>query len=327
MLLFAVGGFVTVFANSFNTLLLGRLIQGFGTAGCFTLSIAILFDLLKEDLAMRVLNSLDFTLMIFMTLAPVLGSLLYTKFGFQSNFIFITVLGFCGLVASAIFLQESHPKEKQISFNLRSISSNIWFVVSSFDFWQMALIVGFLFSGYIAFLSGTSMLFVSEYHLNPNLLPFFQALALLGWLVGNISFGFFQKKWGLMKLKRAAMFFLVFGILVFSIDVFFLPNRCLLLSATMSLFSFAASWIVCIYQSIGMKIFADFTGIVSSFLTSWKLFLSFVILMVVEKSYDHTIFPIYILIVLVVIGTVSTALRYDAFVVKRSYSEANEDSI
>jgi len=226
-------------------------------------------------------------------------------------------LGLCGLVASTIFLQESHSKEQRISFNLRSILSNIWFVISSFDFWQMALIIGFLFSGYIAFLSGTSMLFVSEYHLDPNLLPFLQALALLGWLVGNVSFDFFQKKWGPMRLRRTAMLFLVVGIVVLSIDVFFFPQRCLLLVATMSLFSFSASWIICIYQPIGMEIFADYTGIVASLLTSWKLFLSFVILTVLEKAYDYTVFPVYALIVLVVIGTVTTVLRYDTFVRKK----------
>ena len=189
MLLLVMGGGITVLANQFNLVLIGRLLQGFGSGGCLVLSIAILFDQLKGNIAMKILNMLEFTTLIFMALAPFLGSFLQKNFGVRSSFIFIEILGLGGLTASLLFFQESHPHAKRIPFKLSYILSNIVFIISSFDFWQMALTIGFLFSGYIAFLSGASMLFVSVYNLDQSLLPFLQALSLLGWLIGNLTFG------------------------------------------------------------------------------------------------------------------------------------------
>lgn len=97
MLLLVIAGGITVLSTQLNLVLIGSLLQGFGSGGCLVLTIAILFDQLKENISMKILNMFEFTTTIFISLAPLLGSFLQKNFGVRSNCIFIEILRLSGL--------------------------------------------------------------------------------------------------------------------------------------------------------------------------------------------------------------------------------------
>ena len=54
-------------------MLLGRVLQGLGSGGCFTLGTAILFDVFQKEQAVMALNKINVMIPVIMAGAPMLG--------------------------------------------------------------------------------------------------------------------------------------------------------------------------------------------------------------------------------------------------------------
>ncbi|MBX9703023.1 MAG: MFS transporter, partial [Silvanigrellaceae bacterium] len=54
--LFLLGSILTVFASTFELMLWGRVPQGIGSGGCFTLGTAIIFDVYPAKQAVHAIN-------------------------------------------------------------------------------------------------------------------------------------------------------------------------------------------------------------------------------------------------------------------------------
>ncbi len=101
--LFFIGSIITIFAGNINQMLIGRVFQGIGSGGCFTLGTAILFDAFQKEKAIKALNQLNLIIPVIMALAPLLGGYLNLTFGFRSNFLCIALFVLISLILSICF--------------------------------------------------------------------------------------------------------------------------------------------------------------------------------------------------------------------------------
>ena len=54
--MFLLGSIITIFATSLDQMLWGRILQGLGSGGCFTLGTAIIFDVFQKEKAIQAWN-------------------------------------------------------------------------------------------------------------------------------------------------------------------------------------------------------------------------------------------------------------------------------
>ena len=73
--MFLAGSLITLFAQTLDQMLWGRILQGLGSGGCFTLGTAIIFDAFKKDRAIDALNKLNTAIPLIMAGAPLFGGL------------------------------------------------------------------------------------------------------------------------------------------------------------------------------------------------------------------------------------------------------------
>ena len=73
LLLFFLGSVLTFFGTDFSQMLIGRVLQGLGSGGCFTLGTAIIFDAFQQEKAVQALNTLNMAIPIIMSAAPMVG--------------------------------------------------------------------------------------------------------------------------------------------------------------------------------------------------------------------------------------------------------------
>lgn len=290
--LFLLGSLITVFANSFSWMLVGRIFQGLGSGGCFTLGIAILFDAFQKERAVAALNHLNTIIPIIMALAPLLGGFLNETFGFRSNFIAIALLVLLSLGISLFFFSETLPKEKRTSLKADAICSDFKTVLQSLPFWQLTFIMSLLFAGYIAFLSGSSLLFVVEFQMSKALFPFIQAIVLGGWVAGSLCLKRSIKKWGEAQVKRSGTILAVAGGVLVAAAAFLFPKDPYFVTAGVSLYAFGANWIIGLYFPEGMELFPRVKGIAASLFTSARLLISAFILALTSSLYNGTIYPL-----------------------------------
>lgn len=318
--MFFAGSLITLFAQSMDLMLLGRVLQGFGSGGCFTLGTAILFDAFQKEKAISALNQLNTIIPLVMAGAPLLGGYLNHAFGFRSNFFAIAIAVFLSLITCVFFFDETLPKEKRTPLEMKTVLHDFKRAFSSLPFWQLTLVISVIFGGYIAFLSGSSVLFVVEFGMSKTLFPIIQGAILGGWVAGSLLLNRAIKKWGIQQVKKSGILLSIAGGLILALATWLLPRDPYFLTAGMVFYAFGANWIIGLYFPEGMEILPDIKGVTASLMTSARLLLAAWIVAFSSSLYNATIYPL----AAIVIGTILIFLPLLHFYEKRRKKQPEE---
>lgn len=309
--LFLAGSIVTLFAQDLDQMLWGRILQGLGSGGCFTLGTAIIFDSFQKERAINALNNLNMIIPLIMAAAPMIGGFLNQAYGFRSNFLLIALFVTLSFFVCLFFFDETLIKEKRTSFKMKSVLGDFKLAFTSLPFWQLTIGTSILFAGYIAFLSGTSVLFVVEFGMSKAIFPFIQAAILGGWVVGSLFLNRAIAKWGIPKIKKAGLILCIAGALELALVTLLTPRDPYLLTVGMVLYAFGANWIIGLYFPEGMEILPNIKGITASLLTSTRLLIAALVVGMTSALYDSTVYPMTAVVVGTIVVIFPTLMLYE----------------
>lgn len=309
--LFLAGSLMTLFADNYMWMLCGRLLQGLGSGGCFTLGTAIIFDAFQANKAVKAINQINSIVPFIMAAAPMLGGYLNQTYGFRSNFLAITIFVLISLVICLFFFNETLPKEKRAPIQMKKIVRDFKEALTSLPFWQLTLVVSLVFAGYLAFLSGTAVLFVVEFGVSKQVFPYYQAAILGAWLIANLTCTRAIARWGNLKVKMAGTMLIMMGGVGLILTAWLAPRNPNLLTGFMLLFAFGGNWTMGLYFPEGMEIHPNIKGVTASLLTSTRLLIAALIVGLAGKLYDATIYPIVAVVVGTIVITLPTIILYE----------------
>jgi len=309
--LFLAGSIITLFASSLDQMLWGRILQGFGSGGCFVLGTAIIFDAFQKEQAIRATNNLNTIIPLVMAAAPMLGGYLNHTFGFRSNFLVIALFVLVSLGICLFFYKETLPIEKRSPFRMATIGQDFCQVGFNLKFWQLTIVMSLLFGGYITFLSGTSVLFVVEFGMSPALFPFIQAAILGGWVAGSLTLNKALQGWGVTRIKKAGTWLCLTGGSVLALITLTLPQNAYLLTLGMMLYAFGANWMIGLYFPEAMELFPNNKGIAASLMTSARLLMAALIVGLASSLYNGTVYPLSIIVCMTIIIILPLLIHYE----------------
>lgn len=309
--LFLIGSVMTLFADNFSLMLWGRLLQGLGSGGCFTLGTAILFDAFQSDKAVRAISQLNSTVPFIMALAPMLGGALNNFYGFRSNFLAIAIFVAASLLTCIVSLKETLPLEKRKPLQFTRIAHDFRRALVCLPFWQTALIVSLIFAAYITFLSGAALLFVLEFGVSKQLFPFFQGALLGAWVVASLTCGRALARLGRYRLKMVGTGLILLGGTALLTSVWIAPKDPYGMTLAMMIFAFGSNWTQGLYFPEGMEILPDIKGVTASLLTSARLLVTALIMGLAGALYDGTIYPFLFIIAGIVLTIVPIIVFYE----------------
>jgi Bcr/CflA subfamily drug resistance transporter len=115
---YAVGSLICAFSTDITGLIFGRVISAIGACGLLVTSFALVRDLYSSEDSAKIYSFFNGTIGISPTFAPIIGGYLAVYFGWQSIFIFLTIIGIFSYWVIHRFITETHPKEKRVKINL-----------------------------------------------------------------------------------------------------------------------------------------------------------------------------------------------------------------
>ncbi len=292
LLLFLVGSILTFFGTTFSQMLTGRVLQGLGSGGCFTLGTAIIFDAFQKEKAIQAINSLNLSIPLIMSLAPMVGGYLNYTYGFRSNFLLIALFVLVSLLLCLFYFKESLPVEKRLPFQVSSSLKDFKKVLFHSAFWQTTTAISLLFAGYIAFLSYTSVLFVAELGISKNLSPLFQVTVLCTWTVAGLCKRKALTALGNLRVKKIGIFSCIAGTASFTLASLITPQNPYLLTAALLPYISGANWVFGLYFPEAMELLPEIKGVVASVLTSVRLLIAALTVGLTSILYNGTIFPL-----------------------------------
>ena len=115
---YAIGSLICAFSTDITSLIFGRIISAVGACGLLVTSFALVRDLYSSEDSAKIYSFFNGTIGISPTFAPIIGGYLAIYFGWQSIFIFLTLIGLISYAIVHRYIQETHPKEKRVKANL-----------------------------------------------------------------------------------------------------------------------------------------------------------------------------------------------------------------
>ena len=183
--IFMLGSLVSMLAQDFSHMLVGRFLQGLGASAPRVLSIALVRDCYAGRSMAQVMS---FTMSIFILvpmLAPFLGQVILLVAGWRSIFTVFLLLALIVAVWFLLRMPETLPPDKRRAFTFRAFWRALREVVTNRVSMTYTVITGMVFGAFLGYLSSAQQILQIQYGLGERFPLYFALLALA---VGASSF-------------------------------------------------------------------------------------------------------------------------------------------
>jgi len=201
---FVLGGVVCAVTRSFTWLLIGRFIAGFGAAGPRIVSIALVRDAHSGASMARIMSFVQMVFILVPVLAPSVGQAVVAVTSWRTIFVGLVSVAALNFLWIALRQPETLPPSRRIPFSLRTIGRACIETCRNRIALGYTLASGFVFGGFIGYLSMSQQVFQEQYGLG-RLFPVF--FGLLASTIGLASFvnGKLVMRFGMRRLSRRAL--------------------------------------------------------------------------------------------------------------------------
>ncbi len=202
--LFVLGGLICALTQSFGWLLIGRALSGFGAAGPRIVSVALVRDAHTGSGMARVMSFVQTVFISVPVLAPSVGQAVLLVGSWRAIFAALVVIAALNALWLGVRQPETLPAVRRVPFSLRTIARGCAETFRSRVAFGYTLASGFVFGGFISYLSMSQQVFQEQYGLGRKFPLFF---GLLASAIGLASFvnGQLVLRFGMRRLARTAL--------------------------------------------------------------------------------------------------------------------------
>ncbi len=175
--IFLIGCLLSIFATDFNTMLAGRFLQGLGAAGPRVVSMALIRDEYTGRAMARFMSLVMTVFILVPVLAPGLGQLILFVADWEAIFGAMFLLGLTAFIWFFFRQRETLPKPDRVKFS----ADRLWLaskeVLTTPTSLGYMILAGFVFSGFLSYLSMSQQIFQDQYGVGDMFAVYFGILA------------------------------------------------------------------------------------------------------------------------------------------------------
>lgn len=168
LILFTVASIACSISQDINHLLFWRVVQAFGGAAGMVIPRAVIRDHLDTREAAQALSMLMLIMGVMPILAPLLGGQSIIFGTWRTVFHIMAIVGISLLVIVFLKMRESLEPKKRIPLALNTITSNYKLLLRHKSFIGYTLAGGLGTAGMFAYISGSPLVFISIYGVDPS---------------------------------------------------------------------------------------------------------------------------------------------------------------
>jgi MFS transporter, DHA1 family, multidrug resistance protein len=185
LVLYGIGSVFCAVTQSIETLTAVRFVQALGGAGAIVLARAVVRDLYSGVRAGRELSLMGSITAFAPIVAPAIGGVLQTVFGWRASFILLVIFALCAAATAARLLPETLRERTPGPFSFSTMAALYRSVLVHRGFLANLGILTTSFVGLFAWVSGASVVMQGVYGLSPAAFGATYAVGALGYMVGT----------------------------------------------------------------------------------------------------------------------------------------------
>nr|WP_281400188.1 multidrug effflux MFS transporter [Microvirga zambiensis] len=188
LLTFVAGSAICLAAQSIGVLIFGRIVQAIGGCAGITLSRAIVRDLYGRNQVASMIAYVTMGMAVAPMIAPTIGGLLETFFGWRASFAFLIGFGGLALMFAYWRLRETNHS-RSTGESARELLRGYGSLFRSRQFWGYTLVTSFVSAMFFAFLAGAPYVMIELLGRSPAEYGFYFAMVPCGYILGNFTTG------------------------------------------------------------------------------------------------------------------------------------------
>lgn len=217
--LFCVGCAMSLFAASFEMLLLGRVLQGLGMAGPRIIAIAIVRDGFEGRAMAKIMSFVMAVFIIVPAIAPAIGQVVLALSGWRAIFTLLLVIAALSWAWFGLRQPETLAIADRRRFSLKGILQGIVIICRTPAAIGYTIAVGLIFGPFLAYLSLAQQIFQGSYGTGEAFALWFGVAALsIG--VASIINSALVERFGMKFLSNLALIWVILAASLFMVAVF-----------------------------------------------------------------------------------------------------------
>ena len=292
-LVFIIGCLISMMAETFTMMLIGRFCQGLGAAGPRVVSTALVRDRYEGREMARVMSFIMTIFILVPIIAPALGQAILIFSDWRGIFLMFLVLSFIALCWFNLRQPETLRIENRIKFSIEQVLSDIKYICAIPAAVGYTIATGIIFGAFLGYLSTSQQIFQVQYALGDQFAIYFGALAAsIG--VASLVNAKLVMRFGMRRLSHGATFF----ILVLSVPFYFLsqyhagnPPLWQVMIYLLAVFFFVGILFGNL-NALAMEPLGSVAGLGAAVVGSLSTLISVVLGVAVSSAYDGTILPL-----------------------------------
>jgi len=266
MALFITASLACAFAPDMTWLVAGRFFQALGASGPIVLGRAIVRDLYEGPRAGRELSRMGTVMGVVPALAPLLGGVLETAFGWRSSFFATAFFGVALGTIVILMLPETLRERSPHAVSLRSIFAGFKVLLQHPRYRFYVSLSALAYSGLFTFISGSSFVLQKVYGLSVMGFSMVFSFVVLGFVTGTLVAQRAVGRLGLDRTIGLGVMALAGGGAAMMLAVWFGPGSPLEIMLPMTLYTMGLGLVMPQSMAGAMTPFPERAGAASSLL-------------------------------------------------------------
>ena len=316
-----VGTLVCFFATSFESLLIGRIIQGLGAAGPYISAISLVRDQYKGREMAKVMSLVMMIFILVPALAPTLGEMILLITNWHGIFIMYGIYAIFILAWISFRLEETLKPEQRIPFTRAGFLAGFKEVISNKSTISLTLCSGLVFGCLIGYISSAQQIFQIQFETGKLFSVYFGGLALLVGVSSLVN----SKIVGRLGMHLISKY--AFKAIILNATIFLIVQSVFEVQLWMFLI-FAATLFFCLgllfgnLNAMAMEPMGHVAGIAAAVIGAISSVISNIVGTSIGQMYNNTLIPMSIAYILLC----STALALLYYAEKQSKLTEQEES-
>lgn len=291
--LFLMGTILSIFATNYDTMLIGRFLQGLGVAGPRIVSLALIRDQYQGREMARFVSLVMTVFILVPVLAPALGQAILFVGDWRMIFVVLFILGLIVLTWFGIRQEETLVPAKRAKLSVRRIASAIKEVFFNRTAFGFTMVGGFIFSAFLGYLTMSQQIFQDQYGVGDLFAVYFGVLAIALGLASFVNARLVMR-FGMRKLTHYALIALTVVSFAFWLYTHVQNGH----PPLWTLVSFFMVTFFCIgilfgnFNAMAMEPLGHIAGVAAAVIGSVTTFVSMAFGTIIAQLYDGTVAPL-----------------------------------
>ncbi|MBV9575444.1 MAG: multidrug effflux MFS transporter [Gammaproteobacteria bacterium] len=184
-IIYIIATVICALTTHFYVLMIARAVEGGMVAAMLVCGYACIHELYEQKDAIRILAMMGSIVVLAPALGPLAGSIVLYFTNWRGIFWLIAFLAFLSIALLAKFMPETHPLEKRSPLHWAMLFKRYGRIISHTTFMQLMMVLGFIFGGWITWITAGPLLIIENFHHTPLSFGLIQAAIFSVYILGN----------------------------------------------------------------------------------------------------------------------------------------------